>query len=284
MIYVRPDETKIPGLWLERAQRLTTELDAIDDPEERSRFINDHADLWREIKDRLLEMSYGKCWYSEALDDVSDWHVDHFRPKSEYHWLAFDWHNFRISGSIPNRRKSSHFPLSNGSHRASWADRDYRNEQCQLLDPTDPNDPTLITFDETGLPRPVEPDSPIISERVQTTTEFLSLDSARLVEARRRRWRECRRRIEDLVRVLPMPREQVDAERRQRIQLVSTEIRNMTLPSEPYSATVRACLQAANMPYLIARPEHARAVSRTPPTCPRPTSSPPRSSRTSKPR
>ncbi len=100
MIYVRPDGTKIPKLWLERAERLTAKLDVIADPDERKRFIDDHAECWREIKDKLLEMPHGKCWYSEALGDVSDWHVDHFRPKAEYHWLAFDWRNFRVSGSI----------------------------------------------------------------------------------------------------------------------------------------------------------------------------------------
>jgi uncharacterized protein (TIGR02646 family) len=235
-------------------------LDAIDDPQERKKFIDDHAEIWRGIKENLLEMSYGKCWYSEAPDTVSDWHVDHFRPKSEYQWLAFDWRNFRVSGSIPNRKKNNHFPLSVHSRRASWIDRDYGQEEYLLLDPTDPNDPDLLTFDETGLPQPVEQDSPVICERVQIATEFLSLDSARLVEARKRRWRECRRRIEDLRRVLPMQREAIDAERSQRLKLLSSEIRDMTLPSEPYSATVRACLQAANMPYLIAKPEHAKAA------------------------
>jgi hypothetical protein len=147
--------------------------------------------------------------------------------------------------------------LSAPSHRASWTERDYRQEQYLLLDPTDPNDPDLLTFDETGLPQPVEQDSPIISERVQIATEYLSLDSARLVEARKRRWRECRRRIEDLRRVLPMTRENIDAERREHTAVVHGDPK---LPSEPYSATVRACLEASNMSYLIAKPEHQKAA------------------------
>ena len=90
-------------------------------------------------------MSCLKCWYSEAPDAVSDWHVDHFRPKKRtldedktehegYHWLAFDWRNYRIAGSYTNsphrdgqgvtRGKWDYFPLANGSVRANWHQRD----------------------------------------------------------------------------------------------------------------------------------------------------------------
>jgi hypothetical protein len=65
MIYIRLDPNKIPPEWLEKAKKLVAELDAIDDPAERAKFIKDH-DIWGEIKDRLLQLSYGKCWYSEA--------------------------------------------------------------------------------------------------------------------------------------------------------------------------------------------------------------------------
>lgn len=185
MIYVRLDSAKIPAEWLARAEHFTRNLEVIQDAEERKRFIEAHAGLWREVKCNLLEMSHGKCWYSEARDDVADWHVDHFRPKTEYQWLAFDWRNFRIAGAIPNRKKSNHFPLPNGCRRACWTDRNCAEEACLLLDPTDPNDPNFMTFDETGLPQPAEPGSPIVQERVQVTTEYLSLDSPRLVEARK---------------------------------------------------------------------------------------------------
>jgi len=81
-------------------------------------------------------MSHGKCWYSEAPDAVSDWHVDDYRSKKRtldedkteydgYHWLAFDWKNYRIAGSFPNsphkdgegvtRGKWDYFPLATHS-------------------------------------------------------------------------------------------------------------------------------------------------------------------------
>jgi uncharacterized protein (TIGR02646 family) len=255
MIYIRLDPNKIPPEWLEKAKKLVAELDAIDDPTERVKFIKDH-DIWGEIKHRLLQLSYGKCWYSEAPDAVSDWHVDHFRPKASYQWLAFDWRNFRVCGAIPNRAKRDEFPLAANSPRASWESRDCTCECCLLLDPTNPTDPGLITFDESGLPQPINPDWPTVRERVQLTTELLSLDAARLVEARKKKWRDCRKWIDQLLTILPMQSEQVDPHRYAQIQIFSQYIQEMTRPSEPFSAVARACVKAANMDFLIAKPEH----------------------------
>jgi hypothetical protein len=83
---------------------------AIDDPEERKESIEAHAQIWRDLAEWLKGQSYGKCWYSEARETFSYWHVDHFRPKKKvkdlngneaqgYWWLAFDWHNYRLAGS-----------------------------------------------------------------------------------------------------------------------------------------------------------------------------------------
>jgi uncharacterized protein (TIGR02646 family) len=259
MIYVRLDPSKIPPDWLEKAQKLKAQLDAIQDPTERAKFIKEH-DIWGEIKNWLLEMSHGKCWYSEAPDAVSDWHVDHFRPKAWYQWLAFDWQNFRVCGAIPNRTKRDEFPLPENSPRATWESRDCSCECCLLLDPTNPNDADLIAFDESCLPRPINPDWPFAKDRVQLTTELLSLDSPRLVEARKKRWRDCRKWIDQLRTILPMPSEKIDPTRREQIETFARHIREMTLPSEPFSAVARACVKAANMDYLIAKPEHGVAA------------------------
>jgi uncharacterized protein (TIGR02646 family) len=202
-------------------------------------------------------MSHNKCWYTEASEAVSDWHVDHFRPKSTYQWLAFDWSNFRLSGGIPNRCKNDDFPLDGDGQCATWDTPDCSVEQPLLLDPTDPDDPSLMTFDETGLPIPAIGNSPYVETRVQCTTKLLNLDSARLKEARTRRWRECRKRIYDLYEVIKMDSARIDFERRQRIKRIRNEIRDMTRPSEPYSATARACVRAHGLGELLAGPEHS---------------------------
>ena len=140
MIYIFQDESKIPEAWLTKVAEFKAVLDDMPTPEERKAYIESKQTVWGEIKNALLEMSHGKCWYSEAPDAVSDWHVDHFRPKSRsldadrtiypgYDWLAFDWRNYRIAGSYPNsphkddsgdtRGKWDYFPLVPGTFRAS---------------------------------------------------------------------------------------------------------------------------------------------------------------------
>src|SRR4051794_34670111 len=108
MIFVFQDQAKIPQDWLNEVAGLQADLEQLDTPKKRKAFIDAHSGVWTKIKDTLLEMSHGKCWYSEAPDAVSDWHIDHFRPKKRaldedqtehegYHWLAFDWKNYRIA-------------------------------------------------------------------------------------------------------------------------------------------------------------------------------------------
>jgi uncharacterized protein (TIGR02646 family) len=259
MIYIHLDETKIDTKWLERADKAIAKIEQMDDRIKREKFINKCSGVWKALRDPLLAMSHGKCWYSEAPDTVSDWHVDHFRPKSLYQWLAFNWMNFRISGAIPNRSKSNEFPLADQSPQASWENRDCFQEHCLLLDPTNQVDPYLMTFDEKGLPIPWDSDSPLIRERVEATTRALGLDSDRLKDQRQKRWRECRAWIDELRELLPMD-QQMDLARRRQIERIMNILRRMTFPDQPYSAVARACLKAAGYENLIARVELARAA------------------------
>ena len=224
MIFVFQDQRKIPQAWLDKVAALQAELEGKATPEERKKFIDDHSAVWGEIKGKLLEMSHNKCWYSEAPDAVSDWHVDHFRPKKRaldadktehegYYWLAFDWKNYRIAGSYPNsphkddqgvtRGKWDYFPLANGCARADWDHRDCGSEICLLLDPANENDPKLLTFDEEGIPFPSDPGNAIAVKKVEVTVHYLYLDSPRLIAARKKKWRETMDWIEEYRAVCP---------------------------------------------------------------------------------
>jgi uncharacterized protein (TIGR02646 family) len=281
MIYIYVADEQIPNEWREKARRLTDALCAIPDCEERKAFIERHSGVWREIKENLLRMSHGKCWYSEAPDVVSDWHIDHFRPKKiardldgteheGYHWLAFDWRNFRLCGSFPNsphrdevgevRGKRDLFPLAPGCHRASWDNKDCAGEQPLLLDPTHPNDPSYVTFDEEGQPKPSRPMAPLMATRVQVTTQILYLDSPRLIESRKRVWRDCAGLIEELLEVIDLTLNEMNVRRRAQVARIEQKLRERTMPEAPYAAVARACLRAYQLDYLIALPEAARAA------------------------
>ncbi|KFC65279.1 hypothetical protein FG93_04820 [Bosea sp. LC85] len=281
MIYVFQDPAKIPAAWLAKVAELQAELERLETKKERAGYIATKQAIWSEIKDQLLEMSRQKCWYSEAPDAVSDWHVDHFRPKSRaldadrtvhdgYAWLAFDWKNYRIAGSYPNsphkdgegvtRGKWDYFPLSPGSVRASWEQRSIANEIFLLLDPTDKNDPKLMTFDEEGVPAPVDPRNPIIRKRVETTVHYLYLDSPRLIAARKKKWREVSDLIEEYRFACPDSYEACTVQDHQRVQRLIEKLAAAAGPQASYAATARACLRANGFDQFIQAVEEAAAA------------------------
>ncbi|RWI18633.1 MAG: hypothetical protein EOQ92_22985 [Mesorhizobium sp.] len=281
MIYIYQDQNKIPAAWLAKVAALQAELEAFPTAAERKTFIDSKKAIWGEIKDKLLEMSHEKCWYSEAPDAVSDWHVDHFRPKNRaldedrtphegYAWLAFDWKNYRIAGSYPNsphtddegktRGKWDYFPLGNGSPRANWNNRDFTNEICLILDPAKKNDPKLMTFDEEGVPIPSDPLNAISKKKVAVTVHYLFLDSPRLISARKKKWRETSDWIEEYQKVCPENYEDCTALDVERFERHIERLSAITGPEAAYAATARACLRANGLHFFIKSPEEAHAA------------------------
>jgi len=281
MIFVFQDQSKIPQEWLDKVAVLQQELERLGTASERKEFIDKHAGVWGEIKDNLLKMSHGKCWYSEAPDSVSDWHVDHFRPKKRaldedktehegYHWLAFDWENYRIAGSYSNaphkdgkgvtRGKWDYFPLAPGCTRADWHNRDCKHEICLLLDPANKNDPRLMTFDEEGIPIPSDPKNPLIKKKVAITVHYLYLDNPRLVAARKQKWRETLDWIDEYRNCCPDTEEACTAQDNLRLERHIGRLAEITAPERPYAATARACLRANDLAWLIQAPEEAHAA------------------------
>jgi uncharacterized protein (TIGR02646 family) len=238
----------------------------------RKAFIDKHARVWGEIKDQLLAMSHGKCWYSEAPDAVSDWHVDHFRPKGKardedgtehdgYQWLAFDWKNYRIAGSYPNsphkdgqgrtRGKWDFFPLALGCKRATWDQQDCSQEVCLILDPASPSDPKLMTFDEEGLPIPSDTGNPIIRKRVETTVHYLHLDHPRLVQARKQKWRETSNWIDEYREVCPTSYTECTPKDARRLERIINQLRELASPQSRYASATRACLRANGLDWML---------------------------------
>jgi uncharacterized protein (TIGR02646 family) len=281
MIYVYQDPTKIPKVWLDKVKKLQTKLEALATVAERKKFIDDRPKVWGEIKGKLLEMSHGKCWYSEAPDAVSDWHIDHFRPKGRakdedntahegYDWLAFDWKNYRIAGSYGNaphkdddaavRGKWDFFPLGPGSVRASWASRDVAKEICLILDPATKQDSKLLTFDETGRPIPSDPKNPIAKKKVEVTVHYLYLDSERLGAARRKVWRTVLDWIAEYRDCCPEDYASCTPRDFSRFDRHIEKLGELTGPAAHYAATARACLRVNSLGYLIQSPEEARAA------------------------
>jgi uncharacterized protein (TIGR02646 family) len=65
------------------------------------------------VKQPLYDMFCGKCAFCERKVELSAGRIEHFRPKSQYVNLTFDWNNFLYSCEVCNNRqnKGSKFPL-----------------------------------------------------------------------------------------------------------------------------------------------------------------------------
>ncbi len=271
MIHVNIDGKNPPEDWCRRAEELTEELKQLDSPEERKRVIERNKRLWKDLKDWLLELSHKKCWYSEAREIFSFYDVDHFRPKycakqldgterEGYWWLAFDWKNYRICGNIGNRPnigkdgetrgKADYFPLKDGTLNATGPDSDLRDEMNYLLDPTDINDPLLLTFDDSGFPKPVAASGTWDYERADITIKLLHLDYGLLVDERKRIWSECNILISEVLYLTDKQAKNPSITRREKIKSIFTKLREMSSEKAVLSSTARACLLSNGYPLI----------------------------------
>ncbi len=208
MIHVPAQMLNIPAAWKTLADSKADELNskhAAGDINERNKFIDDNAHVWQDarIKKELLDLSHGKCWFTEARDKVSYFHIEHFRPKKEswdldgkkrdgYWWRTFDHTNFRICGAVINRPKSCYFPLRLGSTPGTPDKPKCRGERAVFLDPTSIWDVGLVAFDSEGKFVARDTASLEDKERVRITQEVFKLNEHQpLIEWRLDVWQKC---------------------------------------------------------------------------------------------
>jgi uncharacterized protein (TIGR02646 family) len=187
----------------------------------RTRAISKKNSIWSKAGQCLREIMHGKCWYCETFEIRSDMPVDHFRPKNSvaecdgnhpgYWWLAFQWKNYRFSCTYCNSARDSedskggkqdHFPLVDPSMRAWNKDEDHLKEIPELLDPCDPDDPSLLFFNDQG--RPVaNPASATVDaqRRVKSSVRIYHLDHPRLNRERKRIAIKIREKVQLIIRL-----------------------------------------------------------------------------------
>lgn len=62
-----------------------------------------------DVKKRLDNIYHHKCAYCE--NKVEQGHVEHYRPKNQYYWLAYSWDNLIYGCPTCNQFKSVHFDI-----------------------------------------------------------------------------------------------------------------------------------------------------------------------------
>lgn len=249
--------------WVAESGRLVGELaklDAAGKIKERNELIDKHSGHWGKLKPWLLALSGGKCWFTEARDIASHLDVEHFRPKKAarnvrgperdgYWWLAFDYTNFRIAGTVPNRKKGAWFPLRYSSPCSTYAKRCEGDEVPHFLDPTNAHDVTLLAFDEEGkaVPAPGVPRWDYV--RVKRTVERLKLtEHQALAEERRKVWQRTAKLLDKYQRALA--KASTSAAARQEVRATACEITSLTKPESELSAVAKWCIRFSNKPAL----------------------------------
>jgi hypothetical protein len=249
--------------WLTKAQLLTAQLRAAPDKAARDKIIDDNENVWRELRDWLLTLSHQKCWFSETKNYFTHgFDVEHFRPKKNvknadgtvrdpngYWWLAFDWLNYRICGNVGNIKKGTFFPLAPNSVRATAEFPVLvEDEQPLLLDPTVEEDPELLTFDEKGEAKPIETCKGWRKDRVTFSINRLKLNEhARLKEARKQLWIECRSDIDNCQKLMADYDQSRTVSNRQDVKAALKKIEARVRPEADLSATAIACLMASGL-------------------------------------
>lgn len=271
LAHKRPTDTDIPNwkpwsqmqwdAWLTKSAQLITELAALDAAgkrDERNALIDVNNANWGALKEWLLALSAGKCWFSEVRELYSHYDVEHFRPKKEakaldatvrdgYWWLAFDYMNFRVCGNVGNRKKGGWFPLKDGSLCSSYAQPCEESETRYLLDPIDDDDVTLIAFDEEGKVIPMPGISAWEQARVHETVKRFKLNEhVPLAEARRKIWQKVDQLIADFTKAKARCGTGNNPAAKAKLIEVRARIRELTHPNAELSAVARWCLLVRN--------------------------------------
>jgi hypothetical protein len=244
------------AVWLTKAQDLLAALETATTSDERKKIIDDNSNVWGEMKPWLLTLSHQKCWFSEAKDCFSHWDVEHYRPKKSakdldgtehegYWWLAFQWQNFRICGNAGNRKKGTYFPLRPGCRRRGHGD-DVRREEPQLLDPTNVDDPVLLSFNLEGSAIPAPHITDLWEkERVTYSVERYNLDFNPLKDKRKAVWSDCNTAVKEYLSELALyHKDSTNETAKSGVKQAARKIRAMVHETKELSAVARACVMS----------------------------------------
>jgi uncharacterized protein (TIGR02646 family) len=134
-----------------RRKEIIEEAHYLDDDNYNSRYKQD------DVKTDLEDRYHHKCAYCEQK--VESYHVEHYRPKSIYYWLAYSWDNLLFCCATCNEKKLNYFETLQPKVSYKPEDLPRIHELCQeynqieqplLLHPEYDNAEPLLVFNEKG--------------------------------------------------------------------------------------------------------------------------------------
>jgi uncharacterized protein (TIGR02646 family) len=113
----------------------------------------------KDITDKLKSIYNTKCAFCEQK--VEQLHVEHFRPKNIYYWLAYSWDNLILACPTCNEHKGANFELNGIKCSFENNERNLRNinnlsiaynlsEQPKIINPEITNPLGFIMFSRDG--------------------------------------------------------------------------------------------------------------------------------------
>jgi len=258
MMYIPLLKCTPPAGWIEKAAKASAEVESIkDDRVLRNQLIQRKSAIWTELKNWLLELSYQKCWFSEAKDCFQDWDVEHYRPKSSakdldgierdgYWWLSFDWTNYRICGRVGNTKKGTFFPV-----RGIYADGDHRSyvedELPFLLDPIRKTDCQLLSFNQLGEAIPAPGIDDWNRLRVEVSVKRYKLDYEKLELMRKEVWDTCTTLMNEIQNLMLEHNRCPSASKWAKIEEKMEQLASYTHRDKVCSSVAIVCLQKSEI-------------------------------------
>ena len=139
-----------------------------------------------EIKKKLKTIYNNKCVYCEQK--VEQIHVEHYRPKSKYWWLAYSWDNLLLACPTCNQNKGNNFEILKDKINFEHSDlkqihnliKKYdKAEEPKFFNPEQTDPKSHIIFDKEGTIKSN-------NERLEFTIEKCKLNRDYLKDERRR--------------------------------------------------------------------------------------------------
>ena len=97
----------------------------------------------------------------------------------------------------------------------------------------------LLTFDETGYPKPTADEGTWSYKRAEITIKLLYLDYRPLVDERKKIWNKCNILINEAQNIM---KDEESISKRHELKEIFKDLREMASPKSELSATTRACL------------------------------------------
>ncbi len=115
-------------------------------------------DVYRKVRTELEALYHSKCAYCESkITTIGYSRIEHYRPKSNYYWLAYSWDNLLLACERCNTNKGNKFEISGTKI-------EYANERLDELQTNSSK------FDTTERPKIVNP------EQVSDFSEHLTFN------------------------------------------------------------------------------------------------------------